>query len=53
MNYKLAYLYSHIVYKKEATVTTDTSEKAICGVLSKEGQPIIYVLRKFISMERN
>ena len=28
---------------KEATVTTDASEKAIGGVLSQEGHPVIYV----------
>ena len=29
--------------QKEATVTTDGSEKAIGGVLSQEGQPVKYV----------
>ena len=29
--------------QKEATVTTDASEKAIGGVLSQERHPIIYV----------
>ena len=29
--------------QKEATVTTDSSENAIGGVLSQEGQPVIYV----------
>ena len=29
--------------QKEATVTTDASEKAIGGVLSQEGHPVIYV----------
>ena len=31
---------------KEATVTTDASEKAIGGILSQEGHPVIYVSRK-------
>ena len=30
---------------KEATMTTDASEKAIGGVLSQEGHPVIYVSR--------
>ena len=30
---------------KEATATTDASEKTIGGVLSKEGHPVIYVSR--------
>ena len=36
---------------KEATVTTDTSEKAIGGVLSQEGHPVIYVSRKLPQAE--
>ena len=31
---------------KEATVTTDASEKAIVGVLSQIGHPVIYISRK-------
>ena len=38
---------------KEATVTTDTSEKAIGGVLSQEGHPVIYVSRKLSQAEQN
>ena len=29
--------------QKEATISTDASEKAIGGVLSQEGHPVIYV----------
>ena len=32
--------------QKEATITTDASEKAIGGVLSQKGHPVIYVLGK-------
>ena len=39
--------------QKEATVTTDASEKAICGVLSQGGQPVIYVSRKLTPEEQN
>ena len=39
--------------QKEATVTTDASEKAICGVLSQEGHPVIYVSRKLTPAEQN
>ena len=39
---------------KEATVTTDASEKAIGGVLSQEeGHPLIYVSRKLSQAEQN
>ena len=38
---------------KEATVTTDASEKAIGGVLSKEGHPVIHVTRKLSQAEQN
>ena len=31
--------------KKEVTLTTDASEKAIGGVLSQEGQSVIYVTK--------
>ena len=39
--------------QKEAIVTTDASEKAIGGVLSQEGHPVIYVWRKLTSAEQN
>ena len=39
--------------QKEATVTTDASEKAIDGVLSQEGHPVIYVSRKLTPAEQN
>ena len=39
--------------QKEATVTTDVSEKAIGRVLSQEGHPVIYVLRKSTPVEQN
>ena len=38
---------------KEATVTTEASEKAIGGVLSHEGHPVIYVSRKLSQTEQN
>ena len=38
---------------KEATVTTDASGKAIGGVLSQEGHPVIYVSRKLWQAEQN
>ena len=38
---------------KEATVTTDASEKAIGGVLSQEGHPVIYNSRKLSQAEQN
>ena len=38
---------------KEATVTTDASEKAIGEVLSQEGHPVIYVSRKLSKAEQN
>ena len=38
---------------KEATLTTDASEKAIGGVLSQEGHPVIYVSRKLSQAEKN
>ena len=39
--------------QKEATVTTEASEKAIGGVLSQEGHPVIYVSRKWTPAEQN
>ena len=39
--------------QKEATVTTDASEKAIGGVLSQEGHPVIYVSRNLTPVEQN
>ena len=39
--------------QKEATITTDASEKAVGGVLSQEGHPVIYVSRKFTPAEQN
>ena len=39
--------------QKEATVTTDASEKAIGGVLLQEGHPVIYVSRKLTPAEQN
>ena len=39
--------------QKEATVTTDASEKTIGGVLSQEGHPVIYVSRKLTPAEQN
>ena len=39
--------------QKEATVTTDASEKAVGGVLSQEGHPVIYVSRKLTPAEQN
>ena len=39
--------------QKEATVTTDASEKAIGGVLSQEGHPVINVSRKLTPAEQN
>ena len=41
------------ILQKEAAVTTDASEKAIGGVLSQEGHPVIYVSRKLTSVEQN
>ena len=38
---------------KEATVTTDASEKAIGGVLSQERHPVIHVSRKLSKAEQN
>ena len=38
---------------KEATVTTDAPEKAIGGVLSQEGYPVIYVSKKLSQAEQN
>ena len=37
--------------QKEATVSADASEKAIGGVLSQEGHPVIYVSRKLTPSE--
>ena len=39
--------------QKEATVTTDASEKALGWVLSQEGHPVIYVSRKLTPVEQN
>ena len=39
--------------QKEATVTIDTSEKAVGGVLSLEGHPVIYVSTKLTPAEQN
>ena len=39
--------------QKEATVTTDASEKAIGGVLSREGHPVIYVSGKLNPADQN
>ena len=39
--------------QKEATVTTDTSDKTIGGVISQEGHPVIYVSRKLTPAEQN
>ena len=39
--------------QKEATVTTDASEKTIGGVLSQEGHKVIYVSRKLTHVEQN
>ena len=39
--------------QKEATVTTDASEKAIGGVLSQEKHPVKYVSRKLTPEEQN
>ena len=38
---------------KEAKVTTEASEKAIGGVLSQEGHPVVYVSRKLTPSEQN
>ena len=38
---------------KEATVTTDASEKAIGGVLSQEGHTVIYVSKKLSQAGQN
>ena len=46
----LVQLYS---LQKEATVTTDASEKTIGGVLSQEGHPVTYVSRKLTPAEQN
>ena len=37
--------------KIEVTETTDASEKAIDGVLSQEGHPVIYLSRKWWAVE--
>ena len=39
--------------QKEATVTTDASEKASGGVFWQEGHPVIYVSRKLTPVEQN
>ena len=39
--------------QKEATVTTDASEKAIGVVPSQEEHPVIYVSRKLTPVEQN
>ena len=38
---------------KEATATTDVSEKAIGGVLSQEGEHVIYVSIKLTSAQQS
>ena len=38
--------------QKEAFVTSDASEKVFGGVLSQEVHPVLYVLRKLISLEQ-
>ena len=38
--------------KKEVTITTDASEKAIDGVLSQEGHPVIYVSQRLSLAEQ-
>ena len=38
---------------KEATLKTDASEKAIGGLLSQTGNPVIYVSRKLSQAEQN
>ena len=38
--------------KKEVTFTTDASEKAIGGVLSQEGHPVIYVSKTLSQAEK-
>ena len=38
--------------RKEVTITTDASEKAIGGVLSQEGHPVIYVSKKLSQAEQ-
>ena len=38
--------------KKEVTITTDASEKAIGGVLSQEGHPVIYVSKTLSQAEQ-
>ena len=38
--------------KKEVTITTDASERAIGGVLSQEGHPVIYVSKSFFQAEQ-
>ena len=43
----------HYSLQKEATVTTDASEKAIGGVLLQEGHPVKYVSRKLTPAEQN
>ena len=40
-------------FQKEATVTTDASEKAIGGDLSQEGHPVINVSRQLTPAEQN
>ena len=39
--------------QKKTTITTDASEKAIGGVISQEGHPVIYVSRKLTPAEQN
>ena len=39
--------------QKEAIITTDASEKAIGGVLSQEGHPVIFVSTKLTPAEQN
>ena len=39
--------------KKEITLATDASERAIAAVVSQEGHPIMYLSRKLSSAECN
>ena len=39
--------------KKEATITTNASEKTIDGFLSQKGHPIVYISRKFTTVDQN
>ena len=39
--------------REEVTLTTDASERAIAGVLTQNGSPVIFVSRSLTSAERN